>query len=62
MKVLRGTLSIQLDEQDDHNYVKGNILEIPFKTKMNVRNKNDETLELLVIKAPAPKNYIGKDA
>lgn len=57
MTVLRGCLSIQLDEQDTHEYVKGHILEIPFNTKMNVGNKHDDTLELLVIKAPAPKHY-----
>jgi len=58
MTVVRGTLSIQLDDQDDHQYAKGDILEIPYNTKMNVRNKNDDTLELIVIKAPAPKNYV----
>lgn len=56
MTVLRGKLSIQLDEQENHEYTAGNILKIPFKTKMNVRNLHDETLELIVVKAPAPKN------
>lgn len=57
MTVVRGRLSIQLDDQDKHEYEKGNVLEIPYNTKMNVRNLHDETLELIVIKAPAPKNY-----
>ncbi len=57
MAVLRGKLSIELDEQDDHIYDKGSVLQIPFNIKMNVRNKHDEVLELLVVKAPAPKNY-----
>lgn len=56
MTVLRGNLSIQLDDQENHEYTEGNILKIPFKTKMNVRNLHDETLELIVVKAPAPKN------
>jgi hypothetical protein len=30
-------------------------LKIPFKTKMNVRNLHPDTLELIVVKAPAPK-------
>jgi len=60
MTVLRGNLSIQLDDQEDHIYEKGSILQIPFNVKMNVRNKHDEVLELLVVKAPAPKNYIEK--
>lgn len=57
MTVLRGTLSIQLDDQEVHHYSKGNILEIPYHTKMNVSNQSDDVLELIVVKAPAPKNY-----
>ncbi len=54
MTVLRGTLSIGLDEQEIHEYKQGSILQIPIKTKMNVGNKHDEILELIVVKAPAP--------
>lgn len=57
MTVLRGKLSIKLNDQDFHLYKKGDILQIPYDTKMNVRNKNEEVLEILVVKAPAPKNY-----
>jgi quercetin dioxygenase-like cupin family protein len=55
MTVLRGTLSITLNEQEPHAYQGGTLLKIPFQTKMNVRNLHDETLELIVVKAPAPK-------
>lgn len=54
MTVLRGKLSIGLDEQEIHEYVAGTLLKIPFQTKMNVKNLNEETLELIVVKAPAP--------
>lgn len=54
MTVLKGTLSIGLDEQEIHEYKQGSILKIPYKTKMNVGNKHDEMLELIVVKAPAP--------
>lgn len=57
MTVLRGTLSIALNDQEVHEYPESTLLKIPYKTKMNVSNLNDEKLELLVIKAPAPKNY-----
>ena len=60
MTVIRGTLSIQLDEQEEHQYVKGDILNIPYNVKMNVGNKHDETLEIFVIKAPNPKDYVQK--
>lgn len=54
MTVLRGTLSIQLDDQEVAKYEKCSLLKIPLNTKMNVTNKNEEVLELIVIKAPAP--------
>jgi len=53
--VLRGTLSIGLDDRELHVYPAGSILKIPFNTKMNVKNADEETLELIVVKAPAPK-------
>lgn len=56
MTVLRGTLSIVLGEQEIHQYDEGSILKIPYNTKMNVKNYDDKVLELIVIKAPAPKN------
>ncbi|MGI6497436.1 MAG: cupin domain-containing protein [Oscillospiraceae bacterium] len=56
MTVIRGMLSIGLDEQEIHEYDAGTLLKIPFQTKMNVKNLHDETLELIVVKAPAPKN------
>jgi len=56
MTVLRGTLSIGLDDQDMNRYGEYSILKIPFKTKMNVKNLDDEVLELIVLKAPAPSN------
>lgn len=55
MTVVRGTLSIGLDDQEVHQYEKGTLLKIPYKTKMNVRNSDKEVLELIVVKAPAPK-------
>ncbi|MDD4209792.1 MAG: cupin domain-containing protein [Bacteroidales bacterium] len=54
MTVIKGTLSIGLNEQDIHVYKEGSLLKIPVNTKMNVRNLSDERLELIVVKAPAP--------
>ncbi len=55
MTVVRGRLSIGLDDQNINEYEAGTLLKIPQNTKMNVRNLNNETLELIVVKAPAPK-------
>ena len=55
MTVVRGKLTIQLSDQDIHEYEAGTILVIPVDIKMNVGNKHDELLELIVIKTPAPQ-------
>ena len=57
MIVVRGTLTLQLEEQESYKYGKGTIVNIPFHTKMNVNNKDEEVLELFVIKAPNPRIY-----
>ena len=57
MTVIKGKLSIQLNEQEVHEYVRGDILNIPYNTKMNVKNLHDDVLELIVIKSPAPSNF-----
>ena len=56
MTVIRGKLSIGLNDQEIHEYEAGTLLKIPYQTKMNVKNMNHETLELIVVKAPAPQN------
>lgn len=55
MTVVRGKLSITLGDQDTKVYEAGTLLRIPFNVKMNVRNEHDETLGLIVVKAPGPK-------
>ena len=60
MTVLQGKLTIGLDDQDDHEYKASTLLQIPYKTKMNVRNVHDDQLEMIVIKAPAPKDFPGR--
>jgi len=60
MTVLQGMLTIGLDDQEDHQYPAGTLLKIPYRIKMNVRNMDADLLELIVIKAPAPKNYPGR--
>jgi quercetin dioxygenase-like cupin family protein len=55
MTVIRGKLSITLGDQDTKIYEAGTLLKIPFDVKMDVKNKHDEVLELIVVKAPGPK-------
>lgn len=55
MTVIRGTLTIALDQQEAREYCAGSLLKIPFQTKMNVKNLHSQVLEIFVVKAPAPK-------
>lgn len=56
MIVARGEVTLALSEQEPHAYPSGSIMLIPYKTKMNVSNQSDETLELFVVKAPSPRH------
>lgn len=56
MIIVRGTMTISLNDSSPQEYSKGTILNIPFKTKMKVNNFNDEILEFFVVKAPNPKD------
>lgn len=56
MTVVRGRLNIALGDQEPHEYEAGTMIKIPFQTRMNARNLYPDTLELIVVKAPAPKN------
>lgn len=56
MIITRGILSLQLNEEDAHDYPSGHIVNIPFQTRMNVFNRNSDPVEFFIIKAPCPKN------
>ncbi len=57
MIVARGTVTLALDEQESHSYAKGAILNVPYKTKMNVFNNHDDILELFIVKSPSPLSF-----
>ena len=52
--VIRGRLTLALEGGEDRKHPAGTLLKIPEGTRMNVRNLDPETLELIVIKSPAP--------
>ncbi len=57
MIVVRGTLTLELGEQEPHHHSKGTIVNIPYGTFMKVRNEHDEVCEFFVVKAPSPRVY-----
>lgn len=57
MIVVKGCMTLKLNEQNPREYKKGSIINIPYNTKMNVGNLSSEKLEFFVVKAPSPANY-----
>ncbi|MFA5447038.1 MAG: cupin domain-containing protein [Sphaerochaeta sp.] len=56
MIIVRGTLSIKLDEQAAHTYSE-RVVQVPFHTKMNIANGGEEAVEFFIVKAPHPRVY-----
>lgn len=54
MTVIGGVLSIGLNNLENQTYTKGTVLNIPCNTTMNVRNQNNDILELIIVKTPIP--------
>jgi quercetin dioxygenase-like cupin family protein len=52
--VVRGTLAVQLAEQEAHSYPAGSIVAVPYGTMMEARSAGPEPLEFFAIKAPHP--------
>ena len=60
MVIVRGTMTIALDEGEANRYEAGQIINIPYHVKMDVKNRDDEILEFFVVKSPNPRHYGGK--
>ena len=61
MTVVTGTMHISLDDGLFRAYPSGSVINIPFGTKMIAQNRADQTLELIVVKTPAPGSEIYKE-
>jgi quercetin dioxygenase-like cupin family protein len=57
MTVVKGILSLSLDDSPFTKYEENTVIKIPFNTKMMVQNHDEEILEIYVIKSPAPGEY-----
>ncbi len=55
--IVRGQINLKLEEQEQQTYDRGNIVNIPYNTKMNIKNLRDDILEFFVVKVPNPKHY-----
>lgn len=58
MVIIRGYMTIGLNDNPLAVYSRGKILNIPYNTKMKINNLSDEVLEFFVFKVPNPRNYL----
>lgn len=54
--IVRGTLSLSLEDGPFADYPAGSIVALPFNLKMAIENHGTETLEFFVVKAPNPRD------
>jgi quercetin dioxygenase-like cupin family protein len=54
MIVVRGAVTLRLDDQEPHTFPAGSIIAIPYRTHMNASNTGESIMEIFVIKAPSP--------
>ena len=55
--VVRGTLALQLEDQDPHLYEAGSVVSVPYGTTMEVRSAGPGPLEFFPVKAPHPDRW-----
>lgn len=55
--IVKGKMSLSLNEQDTHHYTAGQIVSIPYGIAMTIDNTNKEMLEFFIVKAPNPSQY-----
>lgn len=54
--IVRGTLSLSLEDGPVNDHPAGSIVAVPFNLKMAITNQGTETLEFFVVKAPNPRD------
>jgi quercetin dioxygenase-like cupin family protein len=54
--IVRGTLSLSLEDGPFNHHPAGSIVAVPFNQKMVIHNDGQETLEFFVVKAPNPRD------
>ena len=54
--IVRGCLSLSLEDGEFANYQAGDVFAIPFNQKMVIQNRGSEPLEFFVVKAPNPRS------
>jgi len=59
--VIKGEMTLTLEDQEPKVYPSGTIIHIPYNTKMIAQNLTSDILEFFVIKAPHPLKIGGPE-
>lgn len=54
--IVRGTLSLSLEDGPFYDHPAGSIVAVPFNQKMVIENHGTDMLEFFVVKAPNPRD------
>ena len=55
--ITRGSMTLQLQNQEKQLYRAGTIINVPCNIKMNISNQEEEILEFFVVKSPNPRHF-----
>ncbi|MFA0815253.1 MAG: cupin domain-containing protein [Anaerofustis sp.] len=55
--IVKGVMTLQLNDSDIRTHLHGEIVHVPYNSKMNLKNQEDDTLEFFIVKAPNPRFY-----
>ncbi len=60
MIILKGEATVKLEDEAPNTYTAGDIANIGYNLKMNIKNSGSGNLELFMVKAPGPDSYLKK--
>ncbi len=55
--ILKGKLTISLNDSAKVVYASNQIINVPYNTKMHIANEEKSLLEFFIVKAPSPKTF-----
>src|SRR5665648_7856 len=54
--IVQGEMQLTLGSQKSQDYPHGSIVNVPYNTKMLIKNENSQLMEFFVVKSPNPRN------
>ena len=55
--VVKGEMRLKLEDQEPQDYPQGKIINVPYNTKMLIKNESSPLMEFFVLKSPNPASF-----